>query len=374
MTARKYYLDWLRVIAFGLLILFHTGMLYVTWRYNLKSPRLVPAAEWLMLLLSPWRLALLFTISGVAGRFLIAKIGADGFALDRLRRLLVPVLTGMFIVIPPQTWIELIDKGRTKADYLSFWIYSYLAADQTLVKPLHKSMPTWDHLWFLVYLLVYSLIFAFLWSVRPWRRPLGNVLPLAVYLVLPALCLVVGDMCVAKFWPRNDALWRDWGEHIKWVSMFVTGILVAQREDFWGFAEIHRGRLAVIAMTLGALMLADHELWLQGALPPPLDWLSWGLLSDAYAWAMVLALFGFGARNWNVPSAALSYLNEAILPVYVLHQPVLLLSAYSLFRIGLPLPAEYLALVAITGGGSLAFYHFVIRPFWPMRVLFGLKP
>ena len=45
MESRKYYLDWLRVLAFLFLVLFHVGMLYVSWRYNLKSPRLVPEAE-----------------------------------------------------------------------------------------------------------------------------------------------------------------------------------------------------------------------------------------------------------------------------------------------------------------------------------------
>ena len=86
-----------------------------------------------------------------------AKLGAGRFALDRLRRLLPVILFGMAVVIPPQTYVELVSKGVTHQDYLSFWFNSYLAADQTLVRPLHKTMPTWDHLWFLVYLFVYVL-------------------------------------------------------------------------------------------------------------------------------------------------------------------------------------------------------------------------
>ena len=34
---RQYYLDWLRVIAFGILIFYHVGMFYVTWDWYLKS-------------------------------------------------------------------------------------------------------------------------------------------------------------------------------------------------------------------------------------------------------------------------------------------------------------------------------------------------
>jgi len=87
MGVRKYFLDWLRVLAFGSLILFHVGMLYVSWPYNLKSPRLYPSIELWMSALSAWRLALLFLISGVASRFLINKLGPSGFTRDRLRRL-----------------------------------------------------------------------------------------------------------------------------------------------------------------------------------------------------------------------------------------------------------------------------------------------
>ena len=33
-NVRRYDLDWLRIIAFGLLILYHVGMFYVTWGWH----------------------------------------------------------------------------------------------------------------------------------------------------------------------------------------------------------------------------------------------------------------------------------------------------------------------------------------------------
>src|SRR5690348_15418982 len=107
MGERKYFLDWLRVSAFGFLILFHVGMLYVSWPFNLKSPRLAPEIEPWMTALGAFRLPLLFFISGVAARFLMARLGPGQFALDRVRRLLPAILFAMFVVIPPQTYIEL---------------------------------------------------------------------------------------------------------------------------------------------------------------------------------------------------------------------------------------------------------------------------
>jgi hypothetical protein len=372
---RKYYLDWLRVLAFALLILFHVGMLYVMWPYNLKSPRLVPGLEWAMLALSPWRLPLLFVISGVASRVLIEKYGAGGFALNRLRRLLPPILMGMFVIIPPQTWIELVAKGVTHAGYLHFWLFSYLPADQTLVRPLHKTMPTWDHLWFLVYLFFYALGFALLWKLAPHRRDTKSTqLSPTLLVMVPALVLCTANVLVEHWTPRTDALVNDWREHLKWIALFATGVVIAGRDNVWPWLRDHRGTLAALAALLLALIFADHWLWMTGTFAHPWDWISWGIASGAYGWLMVLAVIGYGVRYLNRPSATLSYLNEAILPVYVLHQPILLLAAFVVFPWRLPLFLEGATLIAITALGSLAIYHALIRPFGVTRFLFGVKP
>ena len=50
---RRYDLDWLRIIAFALLIFYHVGMYYVTWDFHIKSPYASDAIEPLMMLTSP---------------------------------------------------------------------------------------------------------------------------------------------------------------------------------------------------------------------------------------------------------------------------------------------------------------------------------
>ena len=73
MTDRRYDLDWLRIIAFGLLILYHCGMFYVTWDWHVKSRAASDAIEPLMMLTSPWRLTLLFVVSGAATGLMIER-------------------------------------------------------------------------------------------------------------------------------------------------------------------------------------------------------------------------------------------------------------------------------------------------------------
>lgn len=362
MESRKYYLDWLRVLAFASLIFFHVGMLYVSWHYNLKSPRLVPQIEGVMNALAGFRLVLLFLISGVASRFLIARLGPGRFARDRLRRLLPVILLGMFVVIPPQTYVELVSKGVTHQSYLNFWWFSYLAADQTMVRPLHKTMPTWDHLWFIVYLLFYTLGFALVFAVTHVRRAaFKRRLPLSFLLLGPAILLAAANLLILTKWPRTDALVNDWGEHLKWLGMFTFGVLCATRPAFWEWLRINRLRFFI-----SAVLLLAAQAFTDGA--------AWQALDGFYGWMMVCAVCGYAVQYLNRPSAVLSHLNEAVLPIYVLHQPILLVAAFYVFPLKLPLAEEAALLAAITGLGSLLLFEVAIRPFGIMRFLFGLKP
>jgi surface polysaccharide O-acyltransferase-like enzyme len=362
METRKYFLDWLRVLAFGALIVFHVGMLYVSWHYNLKSPRLYPAIEPWMNAVSAWRLALLFLISGVASRFLIAKLGPGAFARDRLRRLLPVILTGMFVVIPPQTYVALVNRGVLHMDFVAFWWTQYLRANQTLVRPLGMTMPTWDHLWFLVYLLIYALASAgVIWSARRLGARGSSPVSPWVLIFAPPVWLAGANILILTKAPITDALVNDWGGHLKWVGLFITGLLAARQDRFWTLLEANRGK----ALAIAAVLLA-----IQSRVNDPI----WTVISGLYAWAAICALCGFARARLNRPSPLLSHLNEAVLPIYVLHQPILLIAAFWLFPLRLALPEEVLLLTAITGMGSLAVYEAFIRPFAFSRFLFGLKP
>ena len=112
MTKRKHELDWLRVIAFGILIFYHIGMLFVAdWGYHFKSQYTSEFLQNIMLLVNRWRLPLLFLISGVAIRFLLDKVSIFRFLWMRNIRLLIPLAFGVLVIVPPQLYIEMIFKG-----------------------------------------------------------------------------------------------------------------------------------------------------------------------------------------------------------------------------------------------------------------------
>ena len=100
---RLYFLDWIRIFAFFVLILYHTGMYYVTWDWHVKSPDTSHAIEPLMMLSSPWRLGLLFMISGVASTFMLKSIRVGTLLKQRSWRLLVPLAVSYTHLTLPTT-------------------------------------------------------------------------------------------------------------------------------------------------------------------------------------------------------------------------------------------------------------------------------
>ena len=93
-SERRIDLDWVRILAFGLLIFYHVGMLYVSWGFHIKSEHRLTWLEPVMLVLNPWRLSLLFLVSGVASRFMLGKVRLAAFARARSARLLIPLTRG----------------------------------------------------------------------------------------------------------------------------------------------------------------------------------------------------------------------------------------------------------------------------------------
>ena len=117
---RLLFLDWLRILAFMALVLYHVGMYYVSWDFHVKSPFATPALQPWMKLTEPWRMSLIFIVSGAATAYLLrAGVNWAGFR-SRTRFLLLPLLCGMIFLIPPQSFFEVVQKFDYQGNYFEF--------------------------------------------------------------------------------------------------------------------------------------------------------------------------------------------------------------------------------------------------------------
>ncbi len=118
---RRHDIDALRIIAFALLILYHTAMAYVgEWGFHLKGNFTTDALQWPMRLLNGCRMSLLFLISGVAIALTRNRLQRGRFILKRTWRLLLPLAFGMFVVVPIQPYCEGVSRGMVAPGFWEF--------------------------------------------------------------------------------------------------------------------------------------------------------------------------------------------------------------------------------------------------------------
>ena len=150
MNTRRHDIDFLRVFAFSLLILYHVGMFYVyDWRYHVKSAY---QFEWLqlpMLFTNQWRMSLLFVISGLAISFVWRKYPPGRLALRRIWRLMVPLVFGMAFIVAPQPYYEALSTGIIEPGFIKF-MSQYLTFHDfpgEAWRGENIATWTWNHLW-----------------------------------------------------------------------------------------------------------------------------------------------------------------------------------------------------------------------------------
>jgi peptidoglycan/LPS O-acetylase OafA/YrhL len=97
------------------------------------------------------------------------------------------------------------------------------------------------------------------------------------------------------------------------------------------------------------------------------------VLASLLIWSSILAVLGFGMRYLTASNRWLPYANEAVLPFYILHQPVILIVGYFIIPLPLSILAKYLIIASLAFGVTLGLYEFGIRRFDPLRRVFGLK-
>ncbi|WUR11351.1 acyltransferase family protein [[Empedobacter] haloabium] len=375
-ASRLYFLDWLRIAAFFLLILYHTGMYYVTWDWHVKSPAASDAIEPLMLLSSPWRMSLLFLISGAASGFLLAKLANGRFLRERSRRLLLPLLFGMLVIVPPQPFCEVIEKlgyAGSYPDFMRLYVTGYhgfCRGDDCL------DLPTWNHLWFVAYLWAYTVLLALLATVAGAARlaRAGERLAAALTgwraLVLPAAYLALARVALKPYFEETHALVDDWYNHAVYLPLFLAGVLLARQARFWAALERLRWPALAVAAAGWALLICLYSLPNAGQPDLALRIVA-ACVRSPFQWCAIVALCGFARRHLNADGAARRYLTEAVFPVYIVHQTLIVGMAMLLKPLRIAPATEGAILVVLTCAFSFAIFE-VARRVSGVRALFGV--
>lgn len=373
---RRADIDHLRVGALLLLIVYHVLLVYSGdgwWRVS--SEHAGYWSDYVTSLFTPWRMPLVFLIGGVAAHFMFDQMRAAAFVQDRATKLLTAFVFAVIVLTPFQRFVRLDEAGQSTQDgYLSFLLHNAPFA----IEYNGLMLPDFAHAWFLPYLFVYSVLALLVWRAAPRTTAAALRLvertPLWILITCAMAWLAVVETLIIPRWPMSGYLWPDLGAHAKFLPVFMFGVLVAKSEPFRQTLTQHVGRLWMAAVLLLAVKLFLKWSFLAQGLMFTGSPLEWYTARGLFAGVMLFAVPAFAASFLNRSSALLVYATDAILPVYLMHQTVLIVLADVVVTKGLPLALELPLLLGATLLIPVAVYHVLVRRTRWLRVLFGLRP
>jgi glucan biosynthesis protein C len=366
-SARRADLDWLRIVALGLLILYHVALVYTPWDWHLNSQHRFVWMEEVILLTSPWRLTLLFLVSGAALRLMSRKYQAGEVLRQRFARLAPPFLFGTLFLITPQSWAETTAKDGYTGGFAHWWLSEFSWSG------IADGIPI-NHLWFVLYIAAYSLVAVALLTRPDWiargEAWLERTLTGWKLLVLPILYLAIVRQLLFPWFGLTNQIQHDWYNHASSLGVFLFGFLIVGRAGVWEQLERLRWIALAAAVVAVACLMALHA-------HPGGNLLFGSVKNTTFAitqWSTVCMALGFASR-WlrGADGPVRRYLNDAIFPCYLAHQTILVLAVFVLAPKGMPAWLEAPLLIAITFGVSLAIYE-AVRRIDLLRPIWGLKP
>jgi hypothetical protein len=232
------------------------------------------------------------------------------------------------------------------------------------------------HLWFLFWLFIFSVVslplFVFLMSAtgRPLIGALAHMVETPGAIFLFALPLVLTEV-LARLGIAPDNAEGAW-YLVTYVILLIYGFLIAADPRFDHAMERHKWVALGLAVALGVAVLvtgipSESAWW--GAAGPIVDVIF--LAVDGWFW--LIAILGFGRRYLNVAHPSLRYAGEAVLPFYILHQPIIVLIAYVIRSWEMSIGLKYLIVSTSAFVAIVLVYELLVRRFKVLRFLFGMK-
>jgi peptidoglycan/LPS O-acetylase OafA/YrhL len=379
---RRADLDWLRVIAFWLLIYYHAAIAFMPGGIPMiQNAESSPVLQVMAGFLHEFRLALLFLISGVGVSFALRHRDKAQFMRDRAMRLLVPFVFGVLVIVPPMIFLEKQFIGAFSGSFAEFYPKFFT---EGVYPGGHLS---WHHYWFIVYLYLFCLlgwpIFAY-FKRTAGRRQLAcwsQRISRGGYLYLAIVPLAVVEILLRAWFPGFPDLIHDWANFSHWFLIFIAGFLLASSRPLLDRTQQLRSLSLALATVATASLFVQFWLPEKGYFSPLVNgttdigtyaWFC--VLRVCNVWFWLLACLGFAGRYLRRPSRLLAYLNGAVYPLFCLHLTIIVTLGYVIVPLDWSILTKYLAITTGTIVISLGAYELLLRRIAWLRPLVGLKP
>ncbi len=345
-TERRYDIDWLRVIAIGMLLIYHVAIIFQPWAVFLgflQNDNPLNGLWVPMSILNIWRIPLLFFVSGMGVSFAMQKRDVKQLVLERTKRLFVPLLFGAICIVP-----------------LHIFIWEKYYAQKMVYQP-HVS-----HLWFLAN--IFSYVILILPLVAYFKNHdngkavtiLKKVFNSRWGILLLALPFMVETLIMK---PQSYELYAlNWHGYFLGFIAFLCGfIIIISGNEFWNTTGKWFPLYLAIAILLYIIRIAYFKLESPGYL----------MALESVCW--IISLFGIAWKYLNLPGKWLRYFSQAAYPVYIVHMLFMFLGSYFILPLQWPTVIKFILILFFTFAGSMIMFELLIKRLSILRLLFGLK-
>ncbi|MFN2152188.1 MAG: acyltransferase family protein, partial [Anaerolineales bacterium] len=353
---------------------FHSSRFFDTDNWHVKNPTTYFGAQVWITFMANWLMPFIFAISGASLYYALGSRGARKFMEDKVKRLLVPLIVGIFTHIMLQVYLERLTHRQffgSFFDFIPHYFDGWYGFDGNFA---------WMglHLWYLLILFLYSLLFypLFRWLSAGFGRQVLD--KFGTFLSLPGMVYILG-LPVAGLLvvldPREPIGMREFGGWPLWNYMlfFLYGFIVIAHEGL----QKRIMQVRWISLAAGVLsFFALFALWASKG-DPSFGSSRWTQVFGIFgmsSWCWLLAFFGFGMKHLNFKTRFMTYANEAVLPFYILHQTVLLCIGYFVVRWGIPDLLKFFVTSMSSFTLIVVLYEYLVRRINILRILFGMKP
>ena len=336
---RKHYIDNLRAFTTLMLFPYHIFMIYNNWGENwyIHGQALLIPSIWNQIS-AFWMMPLLFAIAGMSSRYALEKRSGGEYAKERVSKLLVPLIFGMLLVVPIQSYLAGIYFNGQASYFDYFTKFTDLSG--------YDGGWTTGHLWFILFLFVISMISLpfMLWYKNKGKGTLGSKVPLIPVILMGFLPCIASALKIGGKSPTED------------LTYFLIGYFFLTNDDLLKRLDKYRFLL------LGLFVLDAART----------AFITHGEFYEMTSWLAILAILGLGRHYLNFSGKITKYLSKSSFGIYVFHQSWIVVAASFIFKLTdhliLQIPLIFLSAIVLT------FLTYEICRRTPgLRWMFGLK-
>jgi surface polysaccharide O-acyltransferase-like enzyme len=378
---RLHYLDWLRVIAIFMVFLFHAVHPFDYGEWEIKNVEQSEMITIILSILAIWGMPFFFLMAGAATWFALKRRTARQYLKERFNRLLIPFIIGTILLSPLEKYLEWANKVQRGVVNVS--LQEFVTRPIQASNPLSLISPRWFgygfHLWFLGFLFSFALITLpfFLWLQKEAGQRFVSWIAQLCHrrggILLFTIPLGIAQCLLTPLFPAE----HDWADFVFQMLFFALGFILFSderytrsiRRDWWILLSVG----TVVLLGLVGMYLTGIPVLELSETPDTVQFYILQYLGSVIALCYSLTMLFIGMRFLDFTNRWLRYGQEAALPFFVLHQPVIIVIAFFVVQwnagISLKLPIVVLSSFVI----SVGLYELIVRRIRLLRFVFGMK-